>query len=216
MNIQSFTFGPFQENTFVLYDETKECVIIDPGCYSASEQMKLSGFITENGLKPTYLLNTHCHVDHIAGNKYIADTYNLLPVFHRDDLPVLKSQLQVSTMYGLPCEPSPEPEQFISEGDQVKFGDSVLDIFHTPGHAPGHVVFYNKAKGVLINGDVLFSGSIGRTDLPLGDFDTLIKSITTKLLILPENTVVYCGHGFETTIGKEKRSNPFLQDYSGR
>ncbi|MFL5753031.1 MAG: MBL fold metallo-hydrolase [Bacteroidia bacterium] len=211
MKVQYLTFGPFQENTYVLSDETNECVIIDPGCYGSGEQQDLKRLIEDNGLKPVHLLNTHCHVDHVAGNLFVYETYGLKPQIHKNDLPVLNSQQRVSEMYGLPCELSPLPEAFFDEGDKISFGNTELEVIFTPGHAPGHVVFYHKAQGILINGDVLFRGSIGRTDLPLGDHDTLIRSIKTKLFVLPDDTVVYTGHGPETTIGMEKKSNPFLQ-----
>ncbi len=211
MKVQSFTFGPFQENTYVLYDETKECVIVDPGCYSQAEEKELKDFITSNDLKVVKLLNTHCHVDHVAGNAFVFETYGFKPIIHKDDLPVLDSQQRVSEMYGLPCNISPRPEIFIEEGDVITFGNSKLQIIHAPGHAPGHVVFYNDVAKSLINGDVLFKRSIGRTDLPLGNHDQLIHSIKTKLFTLPEDALVYCGHGPTTTIGEEKRMNPYLQ-----
>ncbi len=208
--VRYFTFGPFSENTYVLHDETGECVIIDPGCYSSAEQQALKKYVEEEKLKPVELLNTHCHVDHVSGNAFVHDTWKLLPVIHKEDLKVLESQERVSAMYGLNCDPSPLPKKFIDEGDVISFGKSKLKVLFTPGHAPGHVVFYSEADKFVINGDVLFSGSIGRTDLPYGDFDTLEKSIKTKMYTLPEETVVYCGHGPETTIGDEKYSNPFV------
>lgn len=210
MQVQKFTFGPFQENTFVLFDETESAVIVDPGCFTSQEEHELQSFISNNSLKVEMLLNTHAHLDHISGNKFVFDTYGLLPIMHVDDIPVLNNQLASSTMYGLPCHISPRPVRFIMDGEQIDFGNTTLKVIHTPGHAPGHVVFYNPEMNVLINGDVLFRGSIGRTDLPLGDHDTLIKSIKTKLFTLPDNTLVYTGHGPETTIGSEKVSNPFL------
>ncbi len=211
MKAQSFTFGPFQENTYILYDDSKECVIVDPGCYSQAEENELKNFVTQNNLKVVKLLNTHCHVDHVAGNAFVFDTYGFKPIIHKDDLPVLDSQQRVSEMYGLPCNISPRPESFIQQHDIVEFGNSKLKVIHTPGHAPGHVVFYNEEEKFLINGDVLFKRSIGRTDLPLGNHDQLINSIKTKLFVLPEETVVYCGHGPNTTIGEEKKLNPYLQ-----
>jgi hydroxyacylglutathione hydrolase len=210
VTIKSFTFGPFQENTFVLYDTSNECIIIDPGCYTSSEQIQLKTYIEEKKLKPVYLLNTHCHVDHVSGNAFVHDTYKLLPVIHKNDLVILEGQKRVSDMYGLNCEVSPLPEKFIEEGDIISFGNTKLKVIFTPGHAPGHVVFYNTENKFVINGDVLFKGSIGRTDLPYGDFDTLEESIKTKMYTLPEETVVYCGHGPATSIGEEKYNNPFV------
>lgn len=211
MNIQSFTFGPFQENTYILYDDSQECVIVDPGCYSGAEEKELKDFITTKKLKVVKLLNTHCHLDHVAGNAFVFDTYGFKPIIHKDDLVILNNQQRVSEMYGLPCNISPEPEGYMKEGDIIEFGDTKLLVIHTPGHAPGHVVFFNKEQKALLNGDVLFKRSIGRTDLTFGNHDQLINSIKTKLFSLPDETVVYCGHGPNTTIGEEKRSNPYLQ-----
>jgi hydroxyacylglutathione hydrolase len=210
LKIQKFTFGPFQENTYVLHDSTKECAIVDPGCYSASEEIELSNFIKQAGLIPVLLLNTHCHVDHVAGNSYVYEKFGLKPVMNELDLPVLLMQEQVSKMYGLPCNISPEPEKFINEGDQVKFGKTLLDVLFTPGHCPGHVTFFHRESKIIVSGDVLFYNSIGRSDLPGGDHDTLIRSVKTKLFPLGDDIRVYSGHGPETTIGHEKRTNPFL------
>ncbi len=211
LQVHSFTFGPFQENTYLLYDETKEAVIIDPGCYGASEQHQLSSYIQFHHLNVKQLLNTHGHVDHIAGNKYVFDTYGLKPFIHEADLPIFNSQAEASIKYGLPCDVSPRPAGFLKEGESIKFGKTTLSVIHTPGHAPGHVVFYNERAGILINGDVLFRGSIGRTDLPLGDADTLVRSIQQKLFVLPDKTIVYCGHGEPTTIEREKKTNPYVK-----
>ena len=210
LTVKSFTFGPFQENTYVLHDASNECVIIDPGCYTSSEQQELKKYIAENNLKPVELLNTHCHIDHITGNRFVHDAFGLLPVIHKNDLVILQSQERVCTNYGLNYDPSPMPGKFIEEGDVISFGNSILKVIFAPGHAPGHVVFYNAENKFVINGDVLFAGSIGRTDLPMGDFATLEKSIKTKMYTLPEETVVYCGHGPETSIGEEKYTNPFV------
>jgi hydroxyacylglutathione hydrolase len=211
MQVKSFTFGPFQENTYILYDETKNCVIVDPGCFTVSEEQELKSFIESNNLKVVDLLNTHCHLDHIAGNAFVFDTYGLSPVMHKDDLPVLENQQRSCDMYGIPCTPSPKPLRFIEEGDYVGFGNTKLLVIHVPGHAPGHVVFFHEELKVLINGDVLFQRSIGRTDLPLGNHDQLISSIKTKVFVLPDETLVYCGHGPTTTIGEEKIHNPYLR-----
>lgn len=211
LKVEVLTFGPFQENTALIFDEAGHCAIVDPGCMSASEQMHLSAFIQNNGLKPVLLLNTHCHVDHIAGNRYVADTYGLQLHIHPEDEKILAMQEQVCKMYGLPCDHSPKPGIYLHDGDRIKIGNDELEVIFTPGHAPGHVVFYSEKDGFVVNGDVLFNGSIGRTDLPFGDFDTLIRSIKTRMFALPDSTVVYCGHGPETSIGREKQFNPFLQ-----
>ncbi|MGZ3864611.1 MAG: MBL fold metallo-hydrolase [Bacteroidia bacterium] len=212
LTIKSFTFGPFQENTFILHDASNECVIIDPGCYTSTEQQVLKKYIEEKKLKPVYLLNTHCHVDHVAGNSFVSETYGLLPIIHKEDLIVLQNQQRVCDTYGLNCDPSPMPERFINDDDIISFGNTKLRVLYTPGHAPGHVVFYNEENKFVINGDVLFNGSIGRTDLPLCSFEDLEHSIRTKLYTLPDDIVVHCGHGPSTTIGQEKRSNPFVNE----
>lgn len=210
IEMQRFTFNPFSENTYVLWDDSMECVIIDPGCYNHSEQVELKSFIESNGLKPVYLLNTHCHIDHIFGNAYCKRTFNIPFLMHKSDLPVLESGLVSSKLYGLSYEESPEPDQFISEGETIKFGHSVLDIVFTPGHSPGSVCFIAHSNKLVIGGDVLFQQSIGRTDLPGGNTETLLNSIRTELFTLPDEYTVFPGHGPETQIGFEKANNPFL------
>lgn len=210
IHIHTFTFGPFQENTYILYNEAKDAVIIDPGNMSASEDQEVKNFIASHGLSLKRLLLTHAHVDHISGNRFIFDTYGLLPELHREDIPLLERHKMVADMYGLPCQESPMAKEFLNEGDVIELGKDVLNIYFTPGHAPGHIVFHCKAQDFLIAGDVLFKGSIGRTDLPGGDFDTLIRSIKQKLFPLADNTTVYSGHGPSTSIGFEKKNNPFL------
>ena len=211
IQIASFTFNPFQENTYILYDETRECVIIDPGCWNESEREELTGFIEAKELKPVRLLNTHCHIDHVFGNAFIARKYGLGLEMHKADLPVLKALPQVAHMYQLNAEESPEPESFLDEGQQVKFGRSSLDILFTPGHSPGSITFYSKPDKFAVVGDVLFYGSIGRTDLPGGDHETLLNSIRTKLYTLDEEVKVYAGHMGPTSIGFEKKNNPFVR-----
>lgn len=208
--LHSFTFGPFQENTYLLWDETLECLILDPGNSTASEHRALSDFISEKKLKPVRLILTHGHIDHINGNRYVRDTYGLLPEVHQDDLFFIERHEATGNMYGLPVEASPMPESFLSEGEVIRFGNSTLDILHTPGHSPGHLTFYHKEQGFMVSGDVLFHGSIGRTDLPKGDHPTLIASIKHKLFPLGDHMTVYSGHGPATNIGFEKANNPFL------
>ena len=177
MKVQKFTFNPFQENTYILFDETKECVIIDPGCYNKNEQDALKLFIQENALKPVKLLNTHCHIDHVLGNYFVAKEYDLDLYIHQADLVTLKNIPTYAHAYGFGgYQLSPEPKHFLNEGDKITFGNSELDVLFTPGHAPGHVVFYSPKDHFVINGDVLFQGSFGRVDLPGGDFQTLKNS----------------------------------------
>lgn len=210
INIHYFAFGPFQENTYVLWDETKECIILDPGNSTASENKKLSDFITQNNLNVKRLILTHAHIDHINGNKYVFDAYGLLPEVHKDDIYFIEKHLSSANMYGLSVEQSPMPKAFIKEGDIVSFGNSSLQTLHTPGHSPGSISYYNLEDKFIIGGDVLFYGSIGRSDLPMGNHDTLIKSIKEKLMPLGDDMKVYSGHGMPTTIGFERLNNPFL------
>lgn len=210
ITIQGFTFNPFEENTYILYDESKECVIIDPGCSKREEQEELVQFIADEGLKPVKLLNTHCHIDHVFGNAFVSRKYNVGLEIHKEDLQTLHSLPQVSHLYGLNAEESVEPVNFLDEGDQVKFGNSVLDIVFTPGHSPGSICFISHTDKFVIGGDVLFYSSIGRTDLPGGDHQTLLTSIREKLFPLADDYAVFAGHGPATSIGFEKQNNPFV------
>ncbi len=208
--VQSFTNNPYQENTYILYDETGECVIIDPGMETASEQNVVVNFIKINKLKPVLLLNTHCHIDHVLGNKFIFDQYGLKPKFHQGELSLLESVVAYAPAMGINYEVSPLPDEFLPESGTVHFGNTTLELIFAPGHSPAHLCFYDKAGKVLIGGDVLFRGSIGRSDLPGGNTVQLLDNIEKKLFILPEDCIVYPGHGPETTIGYEKQTNPFF------
>jgi hydroxyacylglutathione hydrolase len=211
IKIKAFPFNPFYENSYVLSDETGECVIIDPGCHNEDEEAELKSYIETNNLKPVKLLNTHCHIDHVFGNPFVAETWSLPLEIHPLDLVVLESYPKVCEMYGFPMKKlQPEPVFTLEEGKQVKFGNTTLEIFFTPGHSPGSVCFYHAKEKFVIGGDVLFQGSIGRSDLPGGDYETLLKSIREKLFVLPDDVTVYSGHGGATTIGMEKKTNPFV------
>ena len=211
IKIQSFTFNPVQENTYVLYNNKDACCIIDPGCYFGNERKTLQNFIDEKKLTPKFLLNTHCHLDHVFGNKFIFDTYNLLLHLHKNEKPVLDYAPTSGLNWGMPFENYRGELIFLEEGDVIKLDDDELKVLLTPGHSPGSICFYCEAQKFVISGDVLFRKSIGRTDLPGGDFDTLINSIKTKLFTLPDDVTVYPGHGEPTTIGFEKENNPFLK-----
>ena len=212
MKIKSFTFNPFQENTFVVYDDTKECVIIDPGCYTDKERDELRRFITSEGLKPVKLINTHCHIDHVLGNKFVSELWDLELYMHKEDLSLLENAGNIGKMYGIEdYEGSPYPMHFLVQDDKLTFGESSFKILFTPGHAPGHICLYSKKNNLVIAGDVLFQGSIGRTDLAGGDHSTLINSIITQLFPLPNETQVFCGHGPATNLGYEKEHNPHIQ-----
>lgn len=208
--VKVFPNNPFQENTHIIYDETGACAIIDPGMDNAAEQNAVVNFIRQHNLKPALLLNTHCHIDHILGNKFIFDMYGLKPQFHEGEVHLLEAGVAYAPQFGLRYEPSPVPEVFLGEQGTLSFGNTTLKLIFAPGHSPAHLCFYDEKDNFLIGGDVLFAGSIGRTDLPGGDFKTLIDNIEQKLLVLPDDCRVYPGHGPSTTIGQEKLTNPFL------
>ncbi|HNQ60877.1 MAG TPA: MBL fold metallo-hydrolase [Bacteroidia bacterium] len=212
IKVASFTFNPFAENTFVLSDETGEAIIIDPGCYDAEEKNMLSNYIEKQQLKPVKLILTHAHIDHILGNNYVSSKYNLGVEMHADDVELLLAAPVYGQVWGIQAEPSPGPSNLLKPGEFVNFGQSELEILFTPGHSKGSISFYSKQDKFAVVGDVLFNGSIGRTDLPGGNHSELIKSIREKLLVLGDEVRIYCGHGPETTIGHERKHNPFLQD----
>jgi len=208
--VKVFENNPFQENTYILYDETGDCAIIDPGMYTATEQNAVINFIKANNLTPTLLLNTPCHIDNVLGNQLVFDLYGLKPQFNQGELEVLEAVVAYAPAMDIHYDVSPVPDVFLPETGNVKFGNTILKLIFVPGHSPAHLCFYDEAANQLIGGDVLFRGSIGRADLPGGDYFTLIKNIEEKLFTLPDNCVVYPGHGPETTIGFEKRHNPFF------
>jgi len=210
LTVHGITFNPFEENTYIIVAENKGCIVIDPGCFDTPEQNELVRKIDELSSKPVKLINTHCHIDHILGNAFVASKYNLGLEIHEGELPVLHAGPVIAGMYGIPYDPSPAPSQFIKEGIDIELGSEKLKVLFTPGHSPASICFYYPQGGWLIGGDVLFYESIGRTDLPGGDYDTLINSIRTQLFTLPDDTIVYPGHGPQTTIGYEKMFNPFL------
>lgn len=213
LSLKTFIFNPVQENTYVLYNENRECCIIDPGCYFSEEKQLLKTAIEKAELKPVLLLNTHCHLDHIFGNKFVHETWGLELHIHEKEKPVFDRGPESGLRWQLPFENYQGPLHYIKEGTNVTLGNEELEVLFTPGHSPGSVSFYHEAGGFVIGGDVLFNGSIGRTDLPGGDYDTLINSIQTKLFTLPDETKVYSGHGTVTTVGFEKMNNPFVKLY---
>jgi glyoxylase-like metal-dependent hydrolase (beta-lactamase superfamily II) len=210
IHIKAFTFSPISENTYVLYNNEGKAIIIDPGCYFPNEQETLKNFLTDNSLTPVYLLNTHCHLDHVFGNKWVHETYGLEPHLHPNEEAMLALAPVSGERWGLPFQNYAGPLHFLNDGDTVLLGDTEIQVILAPGHSPGSICFYIPSQGDLMGGDVLFRGSIGRTDLPGGDSETLLHSIREKLWVLPDETVVYSGHGIKTTIGYEKRNNPFL------
>jgi hydroxyacylglutathione hydrolase len=209
--LQSFTFSPIQENTYVYYcPTTKQAAIIDPGCYFDNEKETLQNFISTNELKPIYLLNTHCHLDHVYGNKWVNETFNLLLHMHKREDPVLDYAPTSGLFYNTPFDNYLGERIYLEQNQIINIGELQLKVLEAPGHSPGHVIFYAEQENLVISGDVLFNGSIGRTDLPGGDFDTLAHSIRTVMYALPDNTVVHSGHGPTTTIKNEKLTNPYV------
>ena len=210
MSLHLFTFNAFQENTYLLINESQEAIIIDPGMTDASEDSVLFDFIEKRGVTPILLLNTHCHIDHILGNSSVIEKYGVPFYAHEKDLPTLERGAAASMMWNIPYRLSPQPTHFINEGDHIEFGEYSLDVLFVPGHAPGHVVFIDHQHEMVIGGDVLFKGSVGRVDLPGSNKEDLIKSIQEKMYALPDQYVVHPGHGPATTIGEEKVSNHFI------
>ncbi|KPK80672.1 MAG: MBL fold metallo-hydrolase [Bacteroides sp. SM23_62_1] len=209
--IRTYVFNPFQVNTYIISDSTGACVIIDPGCENKEEEQRLTREITMHGLHPVRLINTHCHIDHVLGNAFVKNTFPVQFLIHQLEQPLLSNSLEQGIFYGLEAPRSPEPDQYINDGDRIVFGDSELEIIHLPGHSPGGVGLFNRNEKILFAGDVLFQNSIGRTDLPGGNYQTLMNSIMEKILVLDPDTVVYPGHGPPTDVGTEKRYNPFLK-----
>lgn len=211
MKIKVFEFSPIQENTYVLYNDSGSCIIIDPGCYFDNEREELVQFIEDSALKPMMLLNTHCHLDHVFGNKFIAEKFNLIPQIHKNEKSLLEMAPASGLMYNLPFDNYQGELIYLEDAQKISLGNDELEVILAPGHSPGSICFYSEKDGFLIGGDVLFQNSIGRTDLPGGDYETLIRSIKERILILPDQTIVYSGHGPSTTVGRERKNNPFLQ-----
>ena len=211
LSVKEFTFSPLQENTYLLYNAQRDCWIIDPGCYTDEEKRVLGDFIAAQGLKPVALLNTHCHLDHVFGNQWVQTQYGLSLQLHAQEKRVLEYAPAAGLMWNMPFETYQGPLQTLEAGQLLQLGEDVLEVLFVPGHSPGHIAFYSSKQGFVISGDVLFRESIGRTDLPGGNHAQLISSIRNVLFALPDETVVYSGHGIVTTIGYEKKHNPFLR-----
>lgn len=211
ITIKTFVFNSFEVNSYVLSDETGECIIVDPGCESDTEKQMLSRYVDDMKLKPVALVNTHFHIDHILGNHFVSKTYGLTPTGHSAGSMFWRTAKEFGSVFNLKIEEVEKTGLFVDDGDLVRFGNSSLEVRYTPGHADGSICLVHHEQRFVITGDVLFYGSIGRTDLPTGDFDTLMESIKNKLWILNDDFTVHPGHGPETTIGYERRNNPFLQ-----
>ena len=212
LNVHSFTFNPFSENTYLIVNDNKQCWIVDPGMYHPKETQQLIDYITKHGLQPQSIVNTHAHLDHIFGVQPIIDKYNIPFGVHELELPVLNMGTATAAMFGFDFPNIPKPDFFIKDGTPLQLGTDAVQVFHTPGHSTGSISFYYPQGSWVVSGDILFAGSIGRTDLPGGNFDTLVAGIRKHLFTLPDDTTVYSGHGDTTTIGSEKKYNPFLQD----
>jgi hydroxyacylglutathione hydrolase len=210
LHIHTFTFGPFQENTYILSNEKKKAIIIDPGMYEIAEFDRFFKYIETEKLQPTLLVNTHTHLDHIFGNAAVKHKFKTPFTFHALDRPVFDGAKQAGAMYGLEFVTSPEPDYYIDENKMLPFEEDNFQILFTPGHSPGSICLYNKEQQFVISGDVLFQMSIGRSDLPGGNHETLLQSIHSQLFALPDEVKVYSGHGPMTTIGFERMNNPFV------
>ena len=212
MKIKTFEFNMFPVNCYVIWDDTKEAAIIDPGCFYDEEKRKLKDFIIDKGLTVKHLLNTHLHLDHIFGNPFVLQEFGLSAEAHQADEFWIEEAPKQSRMFGFQLKEAPVPlGKYLHDGDLIQFGNTTLEAIHVPGHSPGSLVYYSKADSCLFSGDVLFQGSIGRADLAGGNFDELIDNICSRLFVLPNDTVVYPGHGAPTTIGTEKADNPFFR-----
>ena len=210
LKIKSFTFNPYQENTYLIFDDSKEAVVIDPGNYEAYENELISKFIDENKLQLKKIILTHCHLDHCLGNKYLNEKYGAELLIPFDERDLYKNVENIATLFGFPNYSHLDENKYLKEKDKIEFGDIKLDVLFLPGHSPGHLAFNYKKENICFSGDVLFYNSIGRTDLPGGDHDTLINSIKNKLFLLNPNTIIYPGHGQKTTLKNEMKDNPFL------
>lgn len=210
MIVHRFVCGPFEENTYIAH-ENGEAVLIDPGCFNPAERKRITDYISAHKLTMKRLLLTHGHIDHVLDLKFFAAHLGLAYEMHAEDAPLIEQAERTARAYGMRMEAPEPPTHFLDETNTVAFGKANWQIFHTPGHSPGSICFYDATNGFVIGGDVLFAGSVGRTDLWQGSMDTLLHSIETKLMALPDETVVYSGHGRETTIGRERLYNPFLK-----
>lgn len=211
MKIKSFVFNPFYENTYLLWDDSLNAIIIDPGCYEKYEQKEILDFISVNNLEVNQVINTHCHIDHVLGNYFIKEHFKCPLCIPENEIATYESVTAYGPQWGIHNYTKAEPDTLLKEGQEISFGHTKGRIIEVPGHSVGHQVFYFEKEHLVIGGDVLFRNSIGRTDLPGGNHDQLIKNIKEKMYTLPEDTFVYPGHGQETTIKYEKSNNPFVK-----
>ncbi len=210
MKIYRGVFSPIQVNTYIITGNETDCIIVDCGCYGETEERKLDEMLASMGLNPVMLIDTHCHLDHVFGNRFMLERYWLRPKFHESDIYNYRNAPQISLMFGLTMEAPPEPEEYLADGDLITAAGITLQVIHVPGHSPGGIVLYSTEDAVVFTGDALFAGSIGRSDLPGGDHEQLMENIRERLFTLPPETVIYPGHGPESTIDVEMKSNPFF------
>ena len=211
VTIKKFIFNPFQVNSYLIYDETLECVLVDASCYEEKEKKELKSFLAKHKLTLVKNISTHCHIDHILGNTFVAENFGVYPEYHEESVPFFLTAKEIGNSFGFALEDFPPPEGFIQNGDIISFGNNQLRVIYTPGHAAGSICLYHEKEGFVMTGDVLFKETIGRTDLPSGNFNLLMRSIREKLFALPDETIIYPGHGPETTIGYEKANNSFIR-----
>ncbi len=207
--VQSFIFGPFQENTYVVYDESTKGAIVDPGCYHPQEQAKLVEFVESKGLQIEMIVNTHCHIDHVLGNQFTKTHFGVPLLIPEKEIETYRSVKVYAANYGFPGYQEAEVDGYLTANEPLNIGNNQWEVIFVPGHSPGHLAFYHPQAKICLAGDVLFNGSIGRTDLPGGDYQTLIDSIQGEIFKLDDEVVVYSGHGPVTTVGHEKKTNPF-------
>lgn len=212
MEVYSFIFSPIGVNTYVLADKSGECAIVDCGCFYEEEFDKLVSFIEEKKLHPVLLLDTHCHLDHIFGNKKMLDKYNLKAYSHKEEEYNRKNAVKDALSFGLQMDVPPVPAGYVEDGQEFSFGETTLKAIFVPGHTAGSMAYYNEKDGIVLTGDALFEGSIGRTDLYGGDYDQLINSIRTRLFTLPPDTIICPGHGGDTSVSTEIESNPYFNE----
>jgi hydroxyacylglutathione hydrolase len=211
IKLQNFVFNELGVNGFILYGNTQECVLIDPGFNSPKEQIQYTDFIAQNNLRPACIINTHGHFDHVFGNKMLKSLYQCPILMHHDDLNLIENIDKYAGIFGFVVDKAPTPDRYVYDNEILTFGEISLKVIHVPGHSPGSICLYSEMDHLLICGDVLFNGSIGRTDLPAGNHGLLIRGIKEKLMTLPRETDVWPGHGPKTTIGREYDTNPFLK-----
>lgn len=210
MQVEKFVFGPFAENTYIAYVDTGECIIIDPGTTNDAEKQQLKDFFNKHSLKPVRLINTHCHLDHILGNKWVKEEYGLLPEFHEKEVENVKFADEMAPNMGIEPPQSPYPERYLSENDEITLGSQKIKLIFSPGHSPGHLILAPEGEDYVISGDVIFEAGVGRTDLPGGNYETLMQTIKDKILSMEDSIKLLPGHGPQTTVGFERNNNPFV------